>query len=81
MHILAEHVYVGAVRLVAAVRGRSLLQYHRGTTRINKPKTTAMVIIARWPHVSHAVFSCSTHSRRNVIAVILHMNMNISHYE
>jgi len=27
-----------------------------GTLLVNKPKTTATVIIARWPRVSHTVF-------------------------
>jgi len=33
----------------------------------NKPETTAVAIIARWPQVSHTAFSYSTYSRRHVI--------------
>ena len=33
---------------------------------VNKPKTTATVIIARWPQVSHTSFSCSTYSRWHI---------------
>ena len=34
---------------------------------VNKPKTIAVVILARWPQVSHSAFSYSTYSRRHVI--------------
>ena len=33
----------------------------------NKPETTTMVIITRWPQVLHTTFSYSTYSRRHVI--------------
>jgi len=38
-----------------------------GALAINKPKTTAMVIIARWLQVSHTAFSYSMYSRWHVI--------------
>jgi len=41
---------------------------HKGTALpVNKPETTAVVIIARWPQVSHTAFSYSTYSRRHAI--------------
>ena len=34
----------------------------------NRPDTTAIVIIARWPHVSHTAFSYSAwYSKRHII--------------
>ena len=40
---------------------------HATSGALAKPDTTAMVTIARWPMVSHTVFSHSTYSRRHVI--------------
>ena len=43
-------------------------QTHRGTTRKQtRNRRCGVVIIARWPHVSHTAFSYSTYSRRHVI--------------
>jgi len=38
-----------------------------GALPAKKGETTAMVIIAKWPQVSHTAFSYSTYSRRHVI--------------
>ena len=38
-----------------------------GALPVNKPETTAVMIIARWPQVSHTAFSYSTYSRWHVI--------------
>jgi len=40
---------------------------HATSGALAKPETTAMVTIARWPMISHTVFSYSTYSRRHVI--------------
>ena len=43
-------------------------QTHSGTTRKQtRNRRCGVVIIARWPHVSHTAFSYSTYSRRHVI--------------
>ena len=45
----------------------NIITFNRmGTTR-KQTRTTAMVITARWPQVSHTAFSYSTYSRRRVI--------------
>ena len=71
LHPTANEVFNIAMQCVRdCVEGydRRIMKNHKAMTSLKPlPKTTATVIIARWPRVSHTPFSYSTYSRRHVI--------------
>ena len=64
-YVVAEHRLVNTY-FTTVYSISSYTDMHTGALPVNKPETTAMVIIARWLQVLHTAFSYSTYSRRRV---------------